>query len=212
MNSREMLRLLERMTIVKNGKNFTASWKADLKAGKLADPAYFPLLCDLIRDHPGTEEKKLRRNVYAVMGSILRNKMTETNCQYLIDRVGIETDRYLLSAILGQIAELSVPEGVRMDSVIQCSRSGDWLVRHSAVRALQASDSEPCREAARYWTGQTDEKKYQFEMIYANASLHKIGVPEDISLLERHTQSRIRDVRDSALFAIEAIKKKYAAD
>jgi hypothetical protein len=214
MDNTELLILLEQMKLDLNVKNSadSLSWAAHRKAEKLNDFTLFPMLCDLILENEGNKHKELRRNIYFVMGCLLRKKMIVTYCQYLIDRLGIETDKYTLALILNQIARLSIPREVNMDYVIKCSKNDKWLVRHSAITALRASDSESCREAARYWVKQVDEKIYKYEIIYANACLNEIGVMEDIELLDIHTHSRIRDIKDSALYAIEAIKRRCVAN
>ena len=56
---------------------------------------------------------------------------------------------------------------------------------------------------------QTDHKKYRFELFYANSVLGNIGEPNDIALLEQHIHSRIKDVRGTAVYAIENIKKRF---
>lgn len=210
MDKTELLNLLEQMKLDTNAKNSekSLSWKAHRKAEMLNDSVLFPMLCDLIQENEDNKQKELRSNIYFVMGSLLQKKMTAEYCQYLIDRLGIERDKYVLSSILDQIASLRISGEVNMDLVIRCSRDDKWLVRHSAINALRASDSEPCRAAARFWVKQADEKLYKNEIIYANASLNEIGVMEDIELLELHTHSGIRDIKDSALNAIEAIKRR----
>ena len=212
MDSAAVLNLLERMKVDANAKDSTEiSWKADRTAEKLNDPALLPVLCLLIQDNDNNKQKELRKNIYFLMGSLLQKKMNVEYCQFLIDRLEIETDKYVVSSILDQISKLQIPNEINMNHVIECSRSDQWLVRHNAINALHASDSESCREAARYWAKQLDEKKYKYEIIYANACLNKIGVMEDIEILDLHTHSRIRDIKDSALFAIEAIKSRYAS-
>ncbi len=47
---------------------------------------------------------------------------------------------------------------------------------------------------------------FAYEMIYANASLGRIGNAEDIPLIEKHLHSRSPGIRESARFAIERIK------
>ena len=209
MDSAAVLNLLEKMKVDANAKDSTEiSWKAYRSAEKLNDPSLLPVLCLLIQDNDNNKQKELRKNIYFLMGSLLRKNMNVEYCQYLINRLVIETDKYVLSSMLDQISKLQIPNEINMNHVIECSRSDQWLVRHNAINALHASDSESCREAARYWAKQLDEKKYKYEIIYANACLNKIGVMEDIEILNLHTNSRIRDVKDSALFAIEAIKSR----
>ena len=212
MDSATVLNLLEKMKVDANAKDSTEiSWKAYRTAEKLNDPSLLPVLCLLIQDNDNNKQKELRKNIYFLMGSLLRKKMNVEYCQFLIDRLEIETDKYVLSSMLNQISKLQIPNEINMNHVIECSRSDQWLVRHNAINALHASDSELCREAARYWAKQLDEKKYKYEIIFANACLNKIGVMEDIEILDLHTHSRIRDIKDSTLFAIEAIKSRYAS-
>jgi HEAT repeat protein len=59
-----------------------------------------------------------------------------------------------------------------------------------------------------FFINQEDEKKYEYEIIYANASLGSIGSKEDIPFLEKHVKSRKRDIRDSARFAIDRINER----
>lgn len=59
-----------------------------------------------------------------------------------------------------------------------------------------------------FFVNQEDEKKYSYEITYANASLGKIGLKDDIPFLKKHIKSRKRDIRDSAVFAIERIKER----
>lgn len=214
MDHTELLNLLQQMKSDADEKSSaeSLSWEAHRKAEMLNDSALFPMLCNLIHENEDNKRKELRRNIYFVMGSILRKKMTVPYCQYLIDRLGVETDKYILASILDQIARLRIPREVNMDHVIKCSRNDKWLVRHSAIIALRSSDSEACREAARHWAKQADEKQYKFEIVYANACLNEIGVMEDIELLDMHTHSGCRDIKDSALYAIDSIKRRSSAN
>lgn len=76
--------------------------------------------------------------------------------------------------------------------------------------ALGKSNTNTSREAVRYWVKQADEKRHKFELIYANAALGNIGEPSDIALLEQHIHSRIPDVKDSSIYAINNIKQRFA--
>jgi len=46
-------------------------------------------------------------------------------------------------------------------------------------------------------------------LIYANAALGYIGEPSDTALLEQHIHSRIPDVKDSAIYAINNINQRF---
>ncbi|MDE7200494.1 MAG: hypothetical protein K2O91_00990 [Lachnospiraceae bacterium] len=59
-----------------------------------------------------------------------------------------------------------------------------------------------------YYIGQSDEKKYKYEITYANAAMGKIGTVEYIPLLENHIHSRCPDIKGSAQTAIERIRER----
>lgn len=188
------------------------AWFAYRKAEMLDDRKLLRLLCEIVEEHSRKQEKELRRNAYFVMEKLLSKAMDTEYCQFLLDRLGMETDRYVLAAMLDDIGWLRLPRDVNIENIISCSKNEKWLIRHSAIHALRASDTEEAREAVRYWVRQADEKKYKYELIYAHAVLNEIGTAADISLLEQHTHSRIRDVRDSAKYAIESIRKRINSD
>ena len=143
------------------------------------------------------------------MISLLEKAMIPQYCQFVIDMLEKETDKYVLESMLSCIGrKLKIPAEVDITPLIECTKSDKWLIRHSAISALRASNTEACREAVRSWVRQTDEKAYKYEIIYAISSLSIIGDMNDIELLEQHIHSRIRDIKDSALFAINYIQAK----
>lgn len=166
----------------------------------------------LIREYIGLRGKKTdtkrRENVYALLAKLLRENMDPVSCQFLIDCLKRETNKNALHTILDGISHLHLPSGTDISAIIACSKSSEWLVRHGAIVALGASNTDASREAVRYWVQQEDEKQNKYELIYAQASLGNIGTEADIPLLERHSNSRIRDVKDSAAYAIENIRHR----
>ena len=86
-------------------------------------------------------------------------------CQFLVDCLRRETDRYVLAAILDGIGRIRLSPEVNVEAIIECSQNPKWLVRHSAIHALRSSDTEVSREAVRYWVRQEDEKKYKYELV-----------------------------------------------
>ena len=120
----------------------------------------------------------------------------------------METDKYILEHILGCLTWVDIPWNVDIEPIIRLSKSDKWLIRQSAIQALGSSATVKSKEALYFYLNQTDEKKYKFEIIYANVALGIIGKSEDIPILEQHLFSRIADVRDSSLYAIESIKER----
>lgn len=182
------------------------------EAEKAENIALLSALRELIRENDSKAGAEIREKAYYVMGSLLKNTMEPSCCQFLIDQLKNESDKYILSSMLTQIQWLHIPDEVDIEPMIECSQSSAWLIRDDAINALRASDSDRSREAVRRWVRQTDEKTYKYELIYAHASLGFIGMPEDIELLETHTHSRIRDVRDTANYAIGNIKARFGLE
>ena len=96
------------------------------------------------------------------------------------------------------------------DETVDAVALGDYYGARGAqaIAALKASNTDASREAARYWVQQTDEKQCRFELVYAHAALSSIGTAEDVELLERHANSRLQDVKSSALYAIDQIQRR----
>jgi len=209
MNKEQLYILLQEMT---PGDTLIDSvnraWHSHRRAEQLSDAGLLDLLREIIEEHNLKKEKEIRRNAYFVMSKLLLKTENREYAQFLVECLNRETDRYVLGAMLDGIGWLKLPPDVDIAPVIACGKSEKWLIRHSAIYALRASDTEESREALRCWLRQEDEKKYKFELIYANAAMGVVGRTEDIRLLEKHASSRIRDIRDSANFAIEAIRSR----
>ena len=210
MTKSELYTLLEEMTPGSTTLNSSddPAWFAHRKAEKLDDASLLSLLREIVEEHSEKSEKELRRNAYFVLAKLLVKIENPEYCQFLIESLDRETDRYVLSAMLDSIGWLRLPQEVNIDAIVKCSQDSKWLVRHSAINALRASSTDASREALRYWVRQEDERKYKYELIYAHAALGAIGTESDIALLEKHANSRIRDVRDTAAYAIENIQKR----
>lgn len=188
----------------------SVSWKAHREAETLDDPALLPLLEEIIAAHPKAKERQIRCDAHFIYGKILKNRFTREGCAYLIGRLEAETNKYALYPILDLLRDLPIPADMDIASILRCARHEQWLVRHSAIRALGACPSEESREALRWYLRQEDEKAYRQEIIYAQAALGRMGTPEDIPLLEGRLRSRSRDVRLSAEIAIERIRARAA--
>lgn len=138
----------------------------------------------------------------------MRNIFNKEACIFLIQKLDEETDRQGVESIIEGLSRIHIPEDIDMSLVIKCSQNDKWQIRHSALDALGSSATKANRNALLFFINQEDENKYKYEIIYANASLGKIGLKEDIPFLEKHIKSRKRDIRASALFAIDRIKER----
>lgn len=210
MTKSELYTLLEEMTPGATMLNSSddPAWFAHRKAEQLDDLSLLHMLREIIEEHCKKSEKELRRNAYFVMAKLLARTENPECCQFLVDSLDRETDRYVRAATLDSIGWLRLPQEVNIDALVKCSKDSKWLIRHSAFHALRASPTDVSREALRYWVRQEDEKKHKFELIYAHAAIGEIGTEADIALLEQHVHSRICDVRDTAVYAVERIRQR----
>ena len=190
----------------------SVSWKACREAETLDDLSLLPLLEAIIATHPKPKERQIRCDAYFVYGKILKNHFTEEGCAYLIGRLTMEKNKYALYPLLDLLRDLPIPAEMDIAPILQCVRHEQWTVRYSAIRALGACSAEESREALRWYLRQEDEKTYRQEIIYAQASLGRIGTPEDIPLIEPRLRSRSRDVKLSAEIAIERIRARAAGE
>ncbi len=196
------------MTIKEHATNSkeSVSWNAYREAERISDETVYPILMRIIEKNH--KNKAVRRAAYIIIGYSLRNIFNKEACTFLIQKLGEETDRQGVASILEGLARIHIPEDIDMSLVIKCSQNDKWQIRHSALDALGSSATKANRNALLFFINQEDEKKYEYEIIYANASLGKIGLKEDIPFLEKHIKSRKRDIRDSTLFAIDRIKQR----
>ena len=178
------------------------------KKNHLNEDELFPLLRDFILSRSSKPETKIRENAYSILGKLLSRMMKAEYCQFLIDSLDRESDKTVQHTILTCLSRLQFSVELDITPIVACSQNEAWQVRHSAIMALGASDTDAAREAVRYWVRQEDEKQYKLEIIYANAALGYIGNADDIALLEKHAHSRIRDIKDSAIYAIDQIRRK----
>ena len=208
MNEDKLYDLISRMITEEHvsSSEESVSWNAYREAEQISDETVYPILMKIVEENP--KNKSVRAAAYTIIGYSLRNVFNEAACNFLIHRLGGETDKYVIGRILDRLAQLSIPDDIDMSLVIKCSQNDKWIIRHSAINALGSSATQANRDALLFFINQEDEKKYKYEITYANSSLGKIGLKTDIPSLEKHIKSRKRDVRDSALYAIERIKER----
>lgn len=184
-------------------------WRFWRRKAQLKEQEVLPLLREYLQCRDHNSHTQLRENAYCLFAKCLEQNFDSAHCQFLIDRLEAERDKNVLHTMLSGICRLRLPSDICIAPIAACSKSEKWLIRHSAIQALATSDTEASREAVRYWVRQADEKRYKYELIYGNAALGCIGTPDDIALLERHIHSRVRDVRDSAMYAVDSIRQRF---
>ena len=208
MDEDKLYDLIARMTIKEQltSSEESVSWNAYREAERISDETVYPILKKIIEENH--KNKAIREVAYFIMGYSLRNIFNKEACIFLIQKLDEETYMQGVTSILESLACIHIPEDIDMSLVIKCSQNDKWQIRHSALSALGSSATHANRDALLYFINQEDEKKYEYEIIYANASLGKIGLKEDIPYLEKHIKSRKRAISDSAQFAIDRIKER----
>ena len=180
----------------------TVSWKALREAEKVDNAAFIPQLISFIDNE---KDKKKRNKAYFLLGHIAKNTSDLKALVYLISRVNKETDKYIISSLLDRIADINKPIGTDLQPLIQAIKSDKWLIRHSAIQSLNNSFDSVAETALIEILDSSDDP---YNLIYANATLNRIGTPKAIPYLEKHLKSRKKDVKDSAIYAIEEIKNR----
>jgi len=180
----------------------TISWKALREAENVENTEYIPQLITFIDNE---KDKKKRDRSYFLLGHIAKNTSDLKALDYLIYRIQKETDKYIISALLDRIAAIKKPIGTDLQPLIQATKSDKWLIRHSAIQSLKNSSDSVAETALIEILNDSDDP---YDLVYTNATINTIGTLRAIPFLEKHLKSRKRDVKDSAKYAIEEIKKR----
>ena len=178
------------------------SWRAHREAEKISEQSWIPELIRKIQSEPN---KKVRAAAYFVLGNVMKNTSDTTAVQFLIDQAYKETDRYVSSSIYNLLADIPKPTGTDISTLKLAVIDEDWLIRHSAISALGGCQDAEAEETLISISDSTDDP---FDIVYANATLNRYGTALALPTLEKHLKARKRDVRDSAKFAIEEIRRR----
>jgi HEAT repeat protein len=180
----------------------TISWKALREAEKVDNVNY---ISELIQFIDSEKDKKERDKAYFLLGHIAKNTSDINATEYLIKRVDKETDKYIVSSLLDRISNLKKPNGIDLQPLINAIENSKWQIRQSAIQSLKNSEDRISEKAL---IGILSVSEDQYDLTYANATLNNMGTERAIPFLEKHLNSRKRDVKGSAKFAIESIKKR----
>jgi len=180
----------------------TISWKALREAEEVNDEALIPQLILFI----DTEKDKKKRDKVYFLDHIAKNTGNPEGLDYLISCVNQETDKYIISSLLDRIADIHKPVGTDLQPLIQATKSDKWLIRHSAILSLNNSSDGLAETVLIDIITNSDES---IDSTYANATLGDVGTARAIPFLEKNLRSRKKDVKGSAEYAIEEIKRRH---
>lgn len=181
----------------------TISWKALREAEKVEDVHF---IAELISYIDNEKDKKKRDKAYFLLGHLAKNTNDTTALNYLIQRIDKETDKYIIASLLDRIANIKKPVGIDLLPLINGTKSDKWLIRHSAIQSLKHSSDSIAETTLIEIIDKSDDP---YNLTYSNATLNNIGTPKAIPYLEKHLKSRKRDVKLSAQYAIDEIKKRH---
>ncbi|MDQ0888561.1 HEAT repeat protein [Paenibacillus sp. V4I9] len=207
-----IINLINRMSTVDNAKSSddSVSFRAHREAELINDKEMIPIVIDLINNPNRSQDTLTRRDAYFILSKLLLKHENLEALRFLINQVKIESDRYVISSLLDRISELEKPETVDIEPIVQYIQNQNRTIRHSAIGALKKSRNPEARKVIvdillRY---KEDIKKNKYDIIYAVSTLSYIGNKDDLDLLGELSVSKIRDIRDSSIFAIESITKR----
>lgn len=194
----------------------TVRWKALREAETLTDPAFFPLLQEIVQENKGKAKPKrdVRMAASFIYGRLMEQTFDPESCAFYLRWLEMETDQKLLCPMLDRISDWQrragrkIPASVDVSPILTLAKDSRCHVRHSAIHALRTCPGRESREVLKFYLTQEDEKVYKYEMYYANIAMQSIGEPEDIPLLERFLKSRRRDWKMTAQYAIRQINER----
>jgi len=199
--------IISRMCLVESVKSSSdsASWHAHREAEKLSDPSMIDELVEYLLKKRSKVERKA---AYFILGKIGKNVGSAKASHVLLEQVRVEKDKYALSTALDSITSLRLREDDDISPITNLLNDSRWLVRHSAIQALRLTSSP---EAELNLITLLENTKDDFDKIYCHSTLSFIGTERSISALQANTASRKRDVKASAINALEIIQQRIAA-
>ncbi|MDQ0888639.1 hypothetical protein QFZ81_003727 [Paenibacillus sp. V4I9] len=207
-----LLELINRMSFRDNAKSSdeSISFKAYREADALNNRYFIQMLIEIVNFHKSLDGLNVRKGAYFILSKLLKKHSDSNALQFLIDQLHKESDKYAISSLLDCVSDLEKSDIMDIEPIIQLTRNDNWQIRHSAIRALKASKNPRAKQVVLeiITNGSNEVKMNQYDIIYATSVLSDIGVIEDITILKELSKVNIRDVRESAIFAIESIKQR----
>lgn len=110
-----------------------------------------------------------------------------------------EKNKYVLATLPGALGQISKPSDLHLTPVYALLGDERWLVRHSAIQALQRTSSPEAEDKVLHLLRTTSDP---YDLVYCQATLKEIGSTKAIPFITKNLKSRKRDVKDSAQSAI----------
>ena len=178
------------------------------RAYSAVESAADPALLHAAREAVVLEQDKLRRrSLYFIIRKLGLNLKDLDAGPFLVRQLDRESDKYVLLFLLDAIRHLPKPKDTDLSPILRRLDDKRWQVRHPAIEALRLTESSLAEQALIKILQTSSDPG---DLVSANATLNRIGTARAIPAIEPYLKSRKRDVKMSAQFAIEEIRKRVA--
>lgn len=167
------------------------------KARSLTDTTLISFLSDLLEK---SKKESIKRNIYFILGKIGENTGDKRVVEILLQRIGIETNKYTLDTILERIEEQEVIPDCY--PIIKCVSDVRGSVRHSAIIALGKCKNSDAEDAL---IKVIRNSKDEYDLCYAIGSLSMMGTTKAIQYILPLFKNEKGEVRRAALCAIDTL-------
>jgi len=196
--------IISRMCLIEPAKNSadSTSWHAHREAEKLSDPKMIDELLEYLSKKRSKGERKA---AYFLLGKVGKNIKSTKASHALLQHVLLEKDKYALATALDLIADLPLSEDEDITPITNLLSDSRWLVRHSAIQALRSASSQ---EAESSLITLLENTKDDSDKIYCHATLSFVGTERSLPAIKANITSQKRDVKASAVNALENIQQR----
>ncbi len=167
------------------------------KARSFTDTTLISFLSDLLEK---SKKESIKRNIYFILGKIGENTGDKRVVEILLQRIGIETNKYTLDTILERIEEQEVIPDCY--PIIKCVYDVRGSVRHSAIIALGKCKNSDAEDAL---IKVIRNSKDEYDLCYAIGSLSMMGTTKAIQDILPLFKNEKGEVRRAALCAIDTL-------
>ena len=114
MTKDELYNLLDELSLPDSiiGRLDAHKWCFWQRKGQIQENEVFLLLREYIEQRTKQADTNARENTYSVFAKLLFRTFELEHCQFLIDRLKVETNKYVLHSMLSGISHLQLPEGI----------------------------------------------------------------------------------------------------
>ncbi|WP_291921914.1 hypothetical protein [Chitinophaga sp.] len=197
-------RICDRSEQLHNGQ--TTSWQALREAEQLANHAYIPLLYQYIDQE---SDKDKRRAALFIITQLSRNTNDPEVIRFLLDRLRIEQDADMITAIQQDLERgLTIPGYINLEPLLNNTLSVNNNIRRSALLALKGTHNPAVEDWALSLLKRTSN---EYDIYYITLLLHKIGTQKSVPALRRLLEYHRQDVKSLAFATMADIEKEKEA-